>query len=97
VSALILPYGDETRWAHEHVNLQQITMVNSAGKGISSLKVEGFNQLYKLKPSQMLLNSQFIDTFHQLNSNLLKVIKQWYLDEWEFKERVGKTYPTYLF
>lgn len=40
---LILPYDDTTRWAYDHVNLQNIVVVNTLGSIDASLKFEAFN------------------------------------------------------
>lgn len=72
-------------------------VVNSIGQVVASLRTEVFSQICKLKPAKTLLNSQYLDHFHQLNPNKLKAIKKWYPKYVELKGRCKKTYPLHSF
>lgn len=93
----IIPFDDATKWDYDHINVYTIEVANNVGNIIASMILEAFSQMYKLKAPKVMLNSQFMDNFHQLNPKPNKVIKLWYLDEWVLKERSDKLYPTYVF
>ena len=71
-----------------------MAVINKARTIMTSLKSKDSSQMYKLKALKVMVNTQFLNHFHTLNVKPTKIIKLWYLDEWEFKENPNKLYPT---
>ena len=44
-------YNDATRWEYDHISVQRMTIINKEGDGVTSLRSEAFNEMYKLKAS----------------------------------------------
>jgi hypothetical protein len=59
----ILPYYDMLRWIISHTDISTYSIVNSSHKVIGSFRPKDIYNMYKLEPTQVNLDENFIKGF----------------------------------
>jgi len=67
-----MPYNDMARWVMAQVNMKLEAIINSKEKFVAYLKANVFNEMYHLKPTEITLNTQFLNISSQSTPNLLR-------------------------
>ena len=88
---IILQMTDVLQWIATHVDFRWMVIVSDEGKIVGLLTLSNFHSIYHLKPVEVKCNKDYLDNFYMTNPKPHEVMKNWYKEEEDFKDRVGVT------
>lgn len=79
------------QWITTHVDFRIMAIVSDEGKVIGLLTPNRFHNMYHLNPYKVKCNMEYLDNFYVAHLKPHQVMKPWYKDRDNFKDRVGIT------
>jgi hypothetical protein len=94
----ILPYYDMVQWIISHTDISTCTIVNYSRQVIGSFRPEDISNMYKLEPTKVNLDENFIEGFIEKEIKkeevqMVDLIRDWWHDSSTFKIISDKIYP----
>lgn len=87
VRPMILQITDVLQWITSHVDFRRMAIVSDERKILGILTPNNFHNIYHLKPMEVKGNKEYLDSFYMANPKPYEVMKPWYKDEDDFKDR----------
>ena len=81
-----LPYTDIVKWVIKNLNIANRTFKNSKQENMGSFTPEDLRTMYHLPMPQKAYDKAFLENFAKENHDLMKVVKEWKVDQGKLKQ-----------